>query len=357
MIWDDAIQRDPSILALLPKSTVIATFHYGAEPSFAGYIATVARAGFDQLVSPGANNWNEIYADLDTAYANEAQFVADGKAARVLGMFETVWHDDGESLFESTWAPVAFAAAGAWQARPVDRATWHATFAREFFGSDDPAYGRDLDALAAVRTALRGKPPSDPPNYQFWSDPFAARVHDRLAALDIAGIRRRAEDVMAHLAIATPPLHTNAAAVMRLAALRYDALGRRVEIGTEARADYDDARAHAGARDDTRTHDGEQDRTRAHINAPDDALVYRGLYLAKYLCWELRDELTAIEPLYAHAWRYESTPPGLARVLVRYRRAEEQAQSDADRLDAAAREDYLRDRRLPAFESVMGRAN
>ena len=105
---------------------MIVTLHYGAEPSFTKYIATIDRAGFDQLVSPGANNWNEIYDDLDAAYANEAQFLADAKAARsphVLGMFETVWHDDGESLYEATWAPVVFAAASAWQATPVDRAT------------------------------------------------------------------------------------------------------------------------------------------------------------------------------------------------------------------------------------------
>jgi hypothetical protein len=337
LIWDDAIQQDPSILRLISKRTVIVTFHYGAERSFAKYIATIEGAGFDQLISPGANNWNEIYADLDTAYANAAQFIADGRAAHVLGMFETVWHDDGESLFEATWAPVAFAAASAWQARPVDRTTWHATFARAFFGTNDPRFGRDLDALAALRTALRTTPQNDPPNYLFWSDPFDARLHGRLADADIAGMRKRAEDVLAHLSAARPPLHANAAQVMRLAALRYDTLGRRFQIGVEARQYYDDAVAHVGAHD--------------------DGPVYRGLNVAKYLCWELRDELTALEPLYARAWKYESTAPGLARVLVRYRAGAERAVMDADRFSAAAREDYLRDRSLPPFDRVLDRAN
>jgi hexosaminidase len=337
MIWDDAIQRDPAILALVSKRTVIATFHYGAQPSFAHEIATIANGGFDQLISPGANNWNEIYADLDTAYANEARFIADGKAAHVLGMFETVWHDDGESLYEATWSPVAFAAASAWQDRPVERSTWHAAFARVFFGSDDARYGRDLDALAAVRTALRTKPQSDPPNYLFWSDPFDARVRGRMQGVDLAAIRRGAEDVMAHLAVDRPPLHRDAAEVMRLAALRYDTLARRYQIGAEARDDYDDARA--------------------HVAAHDDSSVYRGLNVAKYLCWELRDEMTALEPLYARAWRYESTAPGLAAVLVRYRLAAERAVLDADRLNAAAREDYLRDGALPPFERVLDGSN
>jgi len=333
MIWDDAIQQDPSILALIPNSTVIVTFHYGAEPSFVKYIATVANAGFDQLVSPGANNWNELYADLGTAYANAAQFLADGKRAHVLGMFDTVWHDDGESLFEASWAPVAFAAASAWQSEPVDRASWHATFARAFFGSDDPAYGTDLDALQAMRELIRTKP-SDPPNYLFWSDPFDTRVGARFAEADVAKLRSSAEGVLQHLASAAPPLHAQAARVMRLAALRYDTLGRRLQIGREARAYYEDARSHAGA----------------HA----DGIVYRGLNVSKYLCWELRDEMTALEPLYAQAWLYESRPAALERVRVRYALAAQAAVTYADRLNAVQREDYLRGGTLPTFSAALG---
>ncbi len=337
MIWDDAIQSDPAILALLPRDTVIVTFHYGAEPSFAGYIATVERAGFDQLASPGANNWNEIYPELDLAYRNAAQFLADAKAvhsAHQLGMFETVWHDDGESLYEATWAPVIFAAATAWQQRPVDRRTWHGDFARAFFGSDDPRYGGDLDALEAIRVALRTPPASDPSDVLFWADPFDPRIQVRTAKIDIAGVRRRAEAVLAHLMNAAPPLHRNAAEVMTLAALRYDVLGRRAQIGSEARSYYDDARAHAPAHE--------------------DGIVERGLNVAKYLCWEMRDALTALVPRYVRAWNYESRPAGLDRVLVRYRLAEEQAQRYADRLDAAGREDYVGTGTLPAFDRALG---
>jgi len=337
LIWDDAIQRDPSILPLLPRSTVIVTFHYGDEPSFAGYIATVERAGFDQLVAPGANNWNEIFPELDIAYANAARFLAAAKAVRSphqLGMFETVWHDDGESLYEATWAPVAFAAATAWQRAPVDRATWHRDFAAAFFGSDDPRFAGDLDALAAIRVALRTKPESDPSDYLFWADPFDKRVQARLRSLDLAGVRRRAEGVLAHLMNAVPPLHRNAAGVMALAALRYDVLGRRAQIGGEARDYYDDARA--------------------HVAAHEDGLVERGLNVAKYLCWELRDELTMLAPRYARAWDYESRPAGRDRVLVRYAAAEQRAQRYADQLDVAQREDYVRGGTLPTFDEALG---
>jgi hypothetical protein len=347
MIWDDAVQADPSILPLLPPSTVIVAFHYGAEPSFAKYIATIANAGHDLLVSPGANNWNQFYGDLSTAYANEAQFLADAKAARnaadgtsvagahVIGMFETVWHDDGESLYEATWAPIAFAAASAWEALPVDRSTWHRTFASAFFGPQDAArYAHDLDDLQAMSDALRSPPDSDPPDYLFWADPFDPRIQARMQKVDLASLRLLAEDVMTHLAGAPPPLHAEAARVMRLAALRYDVLGRRYQIGAEVRASYEDARAHVA------THES--------------GIVERDLNVAKYFCWELRDEMTALAPIYAAAWDAESRPAGRDRVLVRYARAAQIAVGEADALYATAREDYVRGGMLPPFDEAIG---
>jgi hypothetical protein len=249
-------------------------------------------------------------------------------------MFEGVWHDDGETLYEATWPALAFAAASAWQTGPVDRATWHRTFARMFFGNDGAGFAADLDDLAAMRDALRMKPEDDPPDYLFWADPFDPRIQARMQTLDLRGIRLRAERILTHLAAADPRLNAHAAAVMRLAALRYDVLARRYQIGKEARDDYDDARAHAA------THD--------------DGIVYRSLNVAKYLCWELRDEMTALAPLYTAAWNYESRPAGLARVLVRYTAAAERATAQADALYAAAREEYLRTGTLPSFDDALG---
>ena len=333
MIWDDAVQQDPSIPPLLPHDLVIVSFHYGVESSYRRYLERIAKAGFDQMVAPGAANWNEIYPDLDTADANVARFVAEAKTTRgVLGMFMTVWHDDGETLYEATWPALAYAAASAWQSRPVDDRSWHATFARAFFGSDDPRYATDLDLLATIRGLLRAEP-DIPPDYLFWRDPFDPPLQAAAQKIDLAGLRTRAERVLGDLWDARPPLHAPALAAMRLGALRYDQLGRRLQIGAEARAYYDDA------------------RTRAAV--PGAAGAERSLNVAKYLCWELRDALTAIAPLYAAAWRAESTEPGLDRVLVKYRLAEGDAQRCADRIDRVERDDVVRSGHLPSWDEVM----
>ena len=324
MIWDDAVQKDPAILALLPKNTVIVDFHYGHEKSFAPFIQRVAAARLDQMVSPGANNWNEIFPRIDLAFDNIGRFVADGKAAHVLGMFVTVWHDDGESLYEATWYPLAFAAASAWQEGDVDRSRFARAFAWSFFGSAAPRWAAALNGLREI--GVRVASAEDPSDYLFWADPFDAQIGDRVRAhVHVDNVRSDAEDVLTELAGGAPPLHANAARVMALAARRYDTLGRRYQIGVEAKQYY-----------------GQGDE--------------RGLNLAKYLCWELRDDLLAIEPLYSAAWRYESRPEGLGAVLTRFHLAEQRATADGDRLYGAAREDYYRKKTLPTFEEALGRS-
>jgi hypothetical protein len=336
MIWDDAVQQDPSILPLLSKNVVIVSFHYGVEKTYKPYIEAIEKAGFDQMISPSAANFNELYPDLATSYANVARFAGEAKTTHgMLGMFMTVWHDDGETLFEATWPALAYAAATSWNVDPVDDKTWHRTFARAFFGSDDPGYASDLDALFAMRQLIRTTP-SDPPDYLFWHDPFDPALQARTGSIDTAALRRRAETVLHHLWNAHPPLHAGAVAAMKLGALRYDQLGRRLQIGKEARDYYDDARAHA--------------------TAPGVSQVYRSLNVAKYLCWELRNGVADIEPLYAAAWRNESTEPGLERMRAHYRVAADDAQRCADRIDRVTREDYLRKGTLPAWDEVMSSA-
>jgi hypothetical protein len=332
MIWDDAVQQDPTILRLLPRDLVIVSFHYGVEPSYRRYLATIANAGFAQMVAPGAANWNEIYPDLDTARTNVGRFVGEAKTTRgMLGMFMTVWHDDGESLYEATWPALAYAAASAWQRTPVDEQNWNATFARAFFGSDDPRYAADLDALAAIRELLRAGP-DIPPDALFWRDPFDPALQAAAQKIDLAGVRTRAEHVLTDLWEARPPLHADAVRAMRLGALRYDQLGRRLQIGAELPQYYEDA------------------RTRA--SQPGASGAERSLNVAKYLCWEMRDALTAIAPAYAAAWRAESTEPGLERVLVKYRLAEANAQRCADAIDAVERDELVAGKPLPPWPQV-----
>jgi len=334
LIWDDALAKHPELFAQLPKSLVFVNWHYGTEKTYQPYIDRIAHGGFAQLVAPGALNWNEIYPNLDAAVPNIDRFVTEGKASHVLGLFQTVWHDDGESLFEATWYPVVYAAASAWERDSVESDRFAADFPAAFFGTSDARYASDIAALGLCRTLLRANP-REYGDYLFWADPLAPDLAGVADTLDLSALRLAAEGAMAHLRLAAPPpLHPNAAAVMALAARRYDALGRAFQIAREARAYYDDARANADGK-----HDG---------------LVFRGLNVSKYLFWEQRDALLELEPLVRAAWEYEDRPSHEESVLERYHLAAQRAIDRADRLSDAVYRDYIATKHLPPFDEVLG---
>ena len=333
MIWDDALAKHPELFASLPKGLVFVNWHYGTEATYRPYIDRIARAGFDQMIAPGALNWNEIYPDLDRALPNIDRFTGDGKAAHVLGLFQTVWHDDGETLFEATWYPVLYAAASAWENGAVDRARYARDFPAAFFGSDDARYADDMAALGRCRTLLTNDP-REYGDYLFWTDAFAPDLANVGATIDLSALRLTAESPLEHLRLAPPPpLHANAAAVMYLAARRYDALGRAFQIAHEARDYYADARANLG------THDG---------------FAYRSLLVTKYLFWEERDALLALEPLVRRAWEYENRASHEPSVLERYRVAADRAIERADRINDVVYRDYVAKKALPSFETALG---
>jgi hexosaminidase len=333
LIWDDALAKHPELFAELPKPLVFVNWHYGSETTYQPYIDRIAKGGFEQFVAPGALNWNEIYPDINAALPNIDRFVTEGKTSHVLGLFQTVWHDDGETLFEATWYPVAYAAASAWERGSVDRARFAADFPPAFFGTGDVRYARDIAALARCRTLLHANP-REYGDYLFWADPMNADLANVPDVIDLPAIRLAAESAMTHLRFAVPPLHRNAAAVMALAARRYDALGREYEIPREAREYYDDARANAGGK-----HDG---------------YVYRGLNVAKYLFWEQRDTLLALEPQMRAAWEYEDRSSHEESVLERYHLAAQRAIERADRLSAIVYRDYVAKKTLPTFDEALG---
>jgi len=332
MLWDDGIENDPGIMKLIPSNAVVVNWHYGAEKTFEPYIQTIARGGLEQMVAPGASNWNEIFPAIDTALLNERRFIEEGKAAHVLGLFQTVWHDDGETLYEATWYPVVYAAASAWESKDVEPERFAADYPSAFYGVDDPVYTGNVSSLMLTLRLL------EPQDYSygqtdalFWADPFDAATTAQTSHTVLGTVRLIAEQVEQSRYFSNPPLHANAAFVMFLAARRYDVLARKFQIAAEVRAMYADALAHAST---------------------DSETTLRDLYWCRYWMWELRDAYEELAPLYAQAWRYESREGHLASNLERYHLAAQKAIQRADAFYRVTRE-YLTSKSLPPLESIL----
>jgi hexosaminidase len=316
MLWDDGIESDPSIMRRLPRSAVIVNWHYDVRPTYAPLIALLASGGFAQMVAPGADNWNRFFPDLSQALPNAQRFIDDGKQAHVLGLFQTVWHDDGKTLSQETWYPLLFAAADAWSTT----ANVASDFPSAFFGIDDPAFTDDAQRLGSIEARLPA--PSD--RLEF-ADPFTTDI----GSLDLRALRLDAERVERHLILTHPPLHAGAADAMLLAAQRYDALGRRFQIAREVRAMYADASAH-----------------------PDQEI--RDLFWCKYWFWELRDTDERIAAAYARVWRAANREEHLAGNLDAYHADAMRAIAWADAIDRVTYDDATKHRPLPPLDDVLG---
>jgi len=329
-IWDDALQRDPALARMLPRGLLVTSYHYGVESSYAQYLQNVARMGFEQMVSPAAQNYNQIFPNVGTALANESGIVADGKRAGAIGLFETVWHDDGESLFETTWYPVLYAAASAWERDAIEPQRFAADFGPAFFGESDARYARDVAELDdAQQRVARGEYAGT--HYYLWADAFDPRIAARLSADDLRAVRLDAESVEEHLIAHVPALHAGAARAMMLAARTFDVLGRKYQAAGEVRQYYAQAQSLAAA------------------GKPAE----RYLYWCKYWFWELRDDFEALAPLYARAWSYENRPDHLASNLERYSLEAQRDIARADRMNAATFEEYERLKQLPSLQSIL----
>jgi hexosaminidase len=333
MLWDDGIENDPSIMKLIPRSAVVVNWHYGAEATFNPYIETIARGGFEQMVAPGASNWNELFPNVVRALANERLFINEGKAAHVIGLFETVWHDDGETFYETTWYPVIYSAAAAWQTGDVSPQQFALDFPSAFFGVDDVRYSDDVqrrgDALGEMAPASDTN--ASQTNELFWSDVFDPALEIQVSAASARAARLGAESVQIDRFFDSPPLHANAAFVMLLAARRYDELGRKVQIAREVRDMYADAVAHA---------------------SNDAETTQRDLRWCRYWMWELRDAYERLAPQYARAWRYESREGHLASNLERYHLAAQKAIELSDAFDRVSRQ-YALTKSLPPPSEVF----
>jgi hypothetical protein len=331
MLWDDGIENDPSVMPLLPKNAVIVNWHYGDEKTFMPYISPLAKGGFDQMVAPGDSNWNQIYPDIAKALKNEGTFIDEGKRAHVFGMFQTVWHDDGESLFEATWYPVLYAACSAWEQDHVDQRRFRADFPSAFFGVDDSRYGDDIAALAQAQSRMADSYDFTS-HYLFWVDPFDPTFYSHMSSVDVRPVRIAVEAAEQHLLQHAPPLHKNAAFVMFLAARKFDFIARKFQVSNEIRDMWAQAQRSAG-----------------QPHSP----TARDITWSKYWLWELRDGYEELAPLYAQAWRYENRESHLQSNLERYHVAAQRAIDNADRLYSASLRYYVEKMRLPDLDALV----
>lgn len=115
MMWGDIAAKDPLITAQLPKDMLMIVWSYGAADSYVDMLLPFKKQNLEFMVAPGMSMWSTVCPSYDTYTKNIANLVRDGYQNGALGMMNTAWDDSGESLFNSAWHGMVWAAEMSWK--------------------------------------------------------------------------------------------------------------------------------------------------------------------------------------------------------------------------------------------------
>jgi hexosaminidase len=299
MFWGDIALHHPDLIGNVPKDMIVMNWQYGAVDDYGKYIKPFKDAGLDQFVCPGAHNWNQIFPNIEGASRNIANFVRDGQQAGALGMMNTTWDDDGESLFESAWYPLTLGAAASWQEGSLDLQKFDRDFDWAFFRADGDQFVKITQALGGIPNLLNAGTTDE----LFWRDPFTMQFQNQVRNM---AERTSSMRLLAERALEVLDQHDKGArrnrsalAAMRLAAQRYDHLGHRMEMMKKFSDQYWDAYLNLG------------DRTKARKLRYYAGAIYNNLR-------EMAEELSILKEAYRQQWLAENRPYWLESILARY---------------------------------------
>ncbi|MDT7602684.1 MAG: hexosaminidase [Acidobacteriota bacterium] len=302
MFWGDIALNHPDLIGNVPKEMIVMNWSYGAREDFKARIKPFKDAGLAQFVCPGVQTWNQIFPNEDTATKNIVNFVRDGQEANALGMLNTEWDDDGESLYENAWYGVVLGAAASWQQGELDVPRFERDFDWAFFRADGDTFVRSIRSLGGVNTLL-GIGSSD---QLFWQEPFTSAFQQQARKMNekTKQMRLVVENVEETLRRDGARARRNRTMIpsMIFAARRFDHLGRRMEVVEQFSRDYWAAYLNLG------------DRQRVGRLRRYSGGVYNSLR-------EMAEELSILREGYREQWLAESRPYWLASVLARYDRA------------------------------------
>ena len=299
MFWGDIALNHPDLIGNIPKDLIVMNWQYAARDDFWSSIKPFQDAGLQQFVCPGAQNWNQIFPNNEAAVKNIINFVRDGQKAGAIGMMNTTWDDDGESLFDMTWYGIVLGAAASWQEGAVDAQQFDRDFDWAFFRNDGDQFVKAERALGSVNSLLTAGTSDD----LFWRDPFTTQFQNqaRNLAERVRKMRLMVEETAESLQRHEGRAKRNAAAVapMKFAARRFDHLGRRYQVMQRFSDQYWDAYLNLG------------DRAKARKLRYYHGAIYNNLR-------EMAEELSILKEEYGRLWLAENRPYWLSSVLARY---------------------------------------
>jgi hexosaminidase len=303
MFWGDIAVKYPELLTILPKDVIAVPWDYSDRPSFDDILQPYKNAGLSIIVAPGASDWNVIWPNLDVAYVNIRNFVRDGHKVGAMGMLNTTWDDDGESLFDMTWPAMAFGASAGWQSGESNIDEFKSSYDWAFYRNSDDTFKNVLENFDRAHAALKSVGWGEADDTLFWIDPF-----DQEGAQLLQKTLPAAREIRLGAEQGLESLYRNPAAAransdtlddLIFAGWRLDMLGMKIQFTSELNHFYWDAYQNLA------------DGDRVNYDLEEISAINARLE-------DLRDATTRLRGMYEKAWLRENRPYWLPNVLVRY---------------------------------------
>ncbi|MDD4873302.1 MAG: glycoside hydrolase family 20 zincin-like fold domain-containing protein, partial [Kiritimatiellae bacterium] len=240
MMWGDIILQHPDKLDQIPKDTIMLTWGYGAAASFEHQILPFTKSGYEFLVCPGVSSWSRILPDFRCATINVRNFVRDGAKHGAIGMLNTDWKDDSESLNAPTWHGFAWGAECSWNASATTPDDFNRRLGAVLFGEKEDHFGQAINLLSRTHN-MNGMKGMN--NRRFWENDFMPQREFetiRNSAAQLLNVVRPAID---HLEACKKDATVNAELLdaFIFGARRMELIGQRMLDGMEAVVAYNHA--------------------------------------------------------------------------------------------------------------------
>ncbi len=245
------------------------------------------------------DDWSRVLPNFAGATVNIRNFVRDGVKHKALGMINTEWKDDSETLRSPAWHGYAWGAECAWNASSTTPEDFNRRLGAVLFGEKDHHFGQAI-ALLTKAHAL----PLGPANWmggvsnaRFWQNDFVPTTGEAAAAALADKLLALVRPAICHLEACKKDAAVNADLLdaFLLGARRMELIGQRMLDGLQAAHAYAEAVQAAG-----------KDEKRAKL-AKAEQLVRRN-----------RDAHETLGKEFARIWSGESKPYALDRTMTRY---------------------------------------
>ncbi len=173
MAWADIVVKYPDIMSELPPGLISIAWEYDPDdPEYKTRLGPLAAKKITHTIASGVWVWNQIAPDFARSFANIDTFLAAGRRSGALGLINTVWTDDAQTLLRMAWPGIAYGAVASWQSAPVDRPSYFSDYARlEYSPETAPDVAAGLEALTKSETAIQEVIGRDS-MLSFWDDPL-----------------------------------------------------------------------------------------------------------------------------------------------------------------------------------------